>query len=122
MRPVLKPALSRTWRDTETLQFGTVHRHARVVEQADAPFCSFLGLLDGSRERPALVDAGERLGLGREQTADLLDSLEQAGLLDDAAAGGRHWPATRSRTATCSAPTSPRSLWCTPSPGPGRPS
>lgn len=57
MRPVLKPALSRTWRDAETLQFGTVHRHAGVVEQADAPFCSFLGLLDGSRERPALLDA-----------------------------------------------------------------
>ncbi|MFF1873067.1 ThiF family adenylyltransferase [Kitasatospora herbaricolor] len=87
MRPVLKPALSRTWRDAETLQFGTVHRHAGVVEQADAPFCSFLGLLDGSRERPALLDAGERLGLGRDRTGDLLDSLEKAGLLDDAVAG-----------------------------------
>ncbi|MFC9327194.1 ThiF family adenylyltransferase [Kitasatospora sp. NPDC057015] len=95
MRPVLKPALSRAWRDTETLQFGTVHRHARVVEEAGAPFCSFLGLLDGSRERPALLDAGERLGLGREPTGELLDSLEKAGLLDDAVAGAQalaHYP------------------------------
>ena len=83
MRPVLKPALSRTWRDSETLQFGTVHRDARVVEQAGPAFCSFLGLLDGSRELPELLDAGERLGLGREPTGELLDSLEKAGLLDD---------------------------------------
>ena len=83
MRPVLKPALSRTWRDSETLQFGTVHRDARVVEQAEPAFCSFLGLLDGSRERPELLDAGERLGLGRDPTGELLDSLEKAGLLDD---------------------------------------
>ena len=95
MRPLLKPALSRTWRDTETLQFGTVHRFARVVEQAGPAFCSFLGLLDGSRERPALLDAGEQLGLGLEQTGELLDSLEKSGLLDDARATGEalaHYP------------------------------
>lgn len=86
MRPLLKPALSRTWRDTETLQFGTVHRHARVVEQAGPAFCSFLGLLDGTRERPALLAAGEQLGLGLDRTGELLDSLEKAGLLDDAVA------------------------------------
>ncbi|MFI6443160.1 ThiF family adenylyltransferase [Kitasatospora sp. NPDC050543] len=86
LKPVLKPALARTWRDTETLQFGAVHRHARVVERADTAVCSFLSLLDGTRERPALLAAGERLGLGRDPTGDLLDDLEKGGLLDDAAA------------------------------------
>lgn len=87
MRPMVKPALSRLWRDGSTLQFGTVHRHARVVEEVGQPVAAFLELLDGSRERPALLEAGERLGLGREVTEELLGSLEQAGLLDDAEAG-----------------------------------
>ncbi|BFV57412.1 TOMM precursor leader peptide-binding protein [Kitasatospora sp. CMC57] len=87
MRPMVKPALSRLWRDNDTLQFGTVRQHARVVEQVSQPVAAFLELLDGSRERPALLEAGERLGLGREVTEQLLGSLEQGGLLDDAEAG-----------------------------------
>jgi len=86
MRPMLKPALSRAWRDRATLQFGTVRRHARVVDEVNQAVAAFLELLDGTRERAALLDAGERLGLGTELAEQLLGSLEQGGLLDDAEA------------------------------------
>ncbi|MFI9327365.1 ThiF family adenylyltransferase [Kitasatospora sp. NPDC052868] len=88
MRLALKPALSRSWRDSDTLQFGTLQRYAGVVERADKTLCDFLGLLDGTRERPELLAAGERVGLGRDPADALLDELEQAGLLDDADAAG----------------------------------
>ncbi|GAA0669739.1 TOMM precursor leader peptide-binding protein [Kitasatospora atroaurantiaca] len=86
MRPMLKPALSRAWRDRATLQFGTVRKHARVVDEVNQAVAAFLELLDGTRERAALLDAGERLGLGTELAEQLLGSLEQGGLLDDAEA------------------------------------
>ncbi|AUG79580.1 hypothetical protein CFP65_4861 [Kitasatospora sp. MMS16-BH015] len=86
MRPTLKPALSRVWRDQDTLQFGTLRRHARVVDEVSRPVAAFLDLLDGTRERPALLAAGERLGLGEGLAEELLGSLEQGGLLDDTAA------------------------------------
>ncbi|MFD0275547.1 ThiF family adenylyltransferase [Kitasatospora sp. NPDC127111] len=84
MRLLLKPALSRSWRDSETLQFGTVRRYAGVLEHVDRPLRDFLGLIDGTRDRPALLAAAERTGLGREPTEALLDTLERTGLLDDA--------------------------------------
>ncbi|GAA2131553.1 TOMM precursor leader peptide-binding protein [Kitasatospora kazusensis] len=86
MRPMLKPALSRLWRDRDTLQFGTVRHHARVVEDVGQPVASFLDLVDGTRERSALLEAGERLGLGGGLAEQLLGSLEEGGLLDDAEA------------------------------------
>ncbi|AUY49917.1 hypothetical protein C2142_14420 [Streptomyces sp. CB01881] len=88
VRLLLKPALSRGWRDSETLQFGTVQRYAGVLEHVDRPLRDFLGLIDGTRDRPALLAAGERAGLGREPTEELLDTLERTGLLDDADAAG----------------------------------
>ncbi|MER7768486.1 TOMM precursor leader peptide-binding protein [Kitasatospora sp. NPDC096140] len=89
MRLALKPALSRSWRDSETLQFGTVTRHAGVLGNADPTLCAFLGLLDGTRDRPELLAAGERIGLGREPADTLLTELEETGLLDDAEAADR---------------------------------
>ncbi|GAA2256685.1 MULTISPECIES: ThiF family adenylyltransferase [Kitasatospora] len=85
-RPMLKPALSRAWRDRDTLQFGTVHRHAHLVEQVDQPVAAFLDLIDGTREHGALLASGERLGLGSAVAEQLLASLAQNGLLDDAEA------------------------------------
>ncbi|MER7753566.1 TOMM precursor leader peptide-binding protein [Kitasatospora sp. NPDC097643] len=84
MRLLLKPALSRSWRDSETLQLGTITRYAGVLDQADKTLCDFLGLVDGTRDRPALLEAGERIGLGREPADALLTELEETGLLDDA--------------------------------------
>ncbi|SOB82195.1 bacteriocin biosynthesis cyclodehydratase domain-containing protein [Streptomyces sp. 1331.2] len=89
VRLVLKPALSRSWRDKETLQFGTVTRYAGVLDHADKALCDFLGLVDGTRDRPALLEAGERVGLGREPADTLLTELEEIGLLDDAEATDR---------------------------------
>ncbi|MFD8785200.1 TOMM precursor leader peptide-binding protein [Kitasatospora sp. NPDC059599] len=89
MRLALKPALSRSWRDSETLQFGTVTRHAGMLGNADPALCEFLGLLDGTRDRPELVEAGERIGLGREPADTLLTELAETGLLDDAEATDR---------------------------------
>ncbi|MFJ8625454.1 TOMM precursor leader peptide-binding protein [Kitasatospora sp. NPDC093550] len=89
MRLALKPALSRSWRDSETLQFGTVTRHAGVLGNADPTLCEFLGLLDGTRDRPELIEAGERIGLGREPADTLLTELAETGLLDDAEAAER---------------------------------
>ena len=84
MRPMLKPALSRLWRDERTLQFGTVRRHARIVEHVDRRIAAFLELVDGSRDTPALVAAGTELGLGPDVCTTLLDSLAHGELLDDA--------------------------------------
>ncbi|MFJ9773250.1 TOMM precursor leader peptide-binding protein [Kitasatospora sp. NPDC101157] len=89
MRLVLKPALSRSWRDSETLQFGTITRYAGVLGNADKTLCEFLELVDGTRDRPELLSAGERIGLGREPADTLLSELEETGLLDDAEATDR---------------------------------
>ncbi|WP_035845579.1 ThiF family adenylyltransferase [Kitasatospora azatica] len=86
MRPMLKPALSRAWRDQQTLQFGTAPERAQVVAQADERFCAFLTLLDGERGVPAVTAAAEQLGLASEYVTQALHSLEQTGLLEDASA------------------------------------
>ncbi|WP_327068849.1 ThiF family adenylyltransferase [Kitasatospora sp. NBC_01302] len=86
MRPMLKPALSKAWRDRQTLQFGTAPERAHVVDQADEQFCAFLGLLDGERDGPAVAAAAEGLGLSPSYVAQALRSLTETGLLDDALA------------------------------------
>ncbi|MDH6116477.1 ThiF family adenylyltransferase [Kitasatospora sp. GAS204B] len=86
MRPMLKSALSRTWRDKQTLQFGTEPERAHVVDQADERFCAFLDLLDGERDGPAVAAAAEGLGLAPGYVTQALRSLTETGLLDDAAA------------------------------------
>ena len=84
MRPCLKPALRRAWRDRHTLQFGVGRAHAAVVESADAADAAFLNLLDGTREQPAIAAAAAGLGIPGERVGLLLDQLERAGALDDA--------------------------------------
>ncbi|MEV8094961.1 ThiF family adenylyltransferase [Kitasatospora sp. NPDC085879] len=86
MRPMLKPGLARLRRDEMTLQFGTVRRHARLVEQADAVVAAFLDLVDGTRDTAELLAAGDRLGLDADFSRALLDSLAHGELLDDAGA------------------------------------
>ncbi|MEV6976689.1 ThiF family adenylyltransferase [Kitasatospora sp. NPDC093806] len=87
MRLALKPALSRSWRDSDTLQFGTISQHAGVLAHAaDKTVREFLDLVDGTRDRPTLLAEGERIGFGRDPADSLLDLLEEAGVLDDAEA------------------------------------
>jgi hypothetical protein len=89
MRPVLKSALSRTWRDQETLQFGTLPERARLVSRADERFCAFLTLLDGERDAAAVTAAAGELGLEPAAVEQTLRSLAETGLLDDTGADER---------------------------------
>ncbi|HWC35361.1 MAG TPA: hypothetical protein VG650_11090 [Mycobacteriales bacterium] len=87
MRPVLKPALRRLWRDPSTLQLGVDPRHAVVVSGVGPADCELLGLLDGSRDTDvALAEAGRR-GQPPQRGAALVDLLREAGVLDDAELG-----------------------------------
>ncbi|HVV75001.1 MAG TPA: hypothetical protein VHC43_03120 [Mycobacteriales bacterium] len=84
MRPVLKPALRRLWRDPSTLQLGVDPRHAVVVSGVGPADRELLSLLDGSRDTDvALAEAGRR-GQAPQRGAALVDLLSEAGVLDDA--------------------------------------
>lgn len=86
MRPMLKGALRRSWRDRESVQFGVDPERAVVLEPVDGPAAGFLGLLDGTRSAAALTREAGALGLGPERVRRLLGLLAQGGVLDDAAA------------------------------------
>lgn len=86
MRPVLTPAIRRLWRDPETLQLGQPPGRAVVLAGIDSVVRVVLGLLDGTRDRPAVVRAAATAGCPRLRTEALLGLLEGAGVLDDAAA------------------------------------
>jgi bacteriocin biosynthesis cyclodehydratase domain-containing protein len=82
VRPVLAPAARRLWRDGGTLQLGRPSSRAVVVEGLDGPRRRVLPLLDGSRSREQVVV--EARAAGCVDAADVLDLLEDAGLLLDA--------------------------------------
>lgn len=85
MRPQLKPALRRVWRDEHTVQFGLDPDRALVLGDVDRVSARFVASLDGSRDVPATIVVAERLGLARAHARRLLGLLAQAGVLDDAA-------------------------------------
>jgi hypothetical protein len=82
VRPVLVPAARRLWRDGGALQLGRPSSRAVVVEGLVGPRRSLLSLLDGSRSRDQVV--AEAAGAGCHDAAEVLDLLEDAGLLLDA--------------------------------------
>lgn len=87
MKPVLKPALRRLWRDPSTLQLGVDPRHAVVVSGVGPADRELLSLLDGSRDTDvALAEAGRR-GQPPKRGAALVGLLSEAGVLDDAELG-----------------------------------
>ncbi|MBC3842625.1 TOMM precursor leader peptide-binding protein [Streptacidiphilus sp. 4-A2] len=83
MRPCLKPALRRAWRDRNTLQFGVAPAHTSVLESATEADAAFLDLLDGTRELPALTAAAARLGVDAARVRRLLEQLQASDVLDD---------------------------------------
>lgn len=85
MRPVLRPALRRIWRDAHTLQIGTVAERALLL-QLDAAAVRFLDAFDGSRETGDLLDHADALGMAPADGERLLDALATHGALEDAAA------------------------------------
>lgn len=82
MRPVLIPAARRLWRDQESLQLGRPSARATVVQGLDAARRRVLPLLDGTRTREQVVLDAERAGCA--DAAEVLDVLEDGGLLVDA--------------------------------------
>jgi bacteriocin biosynthesis cyclodehydratase domain-containing protein len=83
VRPLLKPALRRLWRDPSTLQLGIDPRYAVVLAGVEVADSSLLDLIDGTRELAALRAEAERRGHEPDRVADLLTTLDHAGLLDD---------------------------------------
>lgn len=86
MRPVLKPALRRVWRDPTTLQIGVQHERAVVLgglgEQTARPLAAF----DGAHDAPALRLRARALGLDESIVDRLVSMLRDAEVLHDAAA------------------------------------
>lgn len=85
VRPLLTPAVQRLWRDAQTLQLGRSPGRAVVLTGIDPGARTVLGMLDGSRDRPALLRAADAAGCPPAHTAQVLSLLDGAGLLDDAA-------------------------------------
>lgn len=98
MRPMLKSALRRTWRDRESVQFGVDPAHAMVLEPVDGAAAGFLDLLDGTRSTDTLTRDARALGLGPDRVRRLLGLLAEGGVLDDAAAHAALSAAVRHRT------------------------
>jgi hypothetical protein len=85
VRPVLKPALRRLWRDESTLQLGVDPRSALVLTGVGATEARLLRVLDGAHERRGVLVAAAVLGVPQGEAERLLDLLDSAGVLDDGA-------------------------------------
>lgn len=84
MRPVLNPSARRLWRDPHTLQLGLSPGRASVVTGIDPPLRAALDLLDGTRDREAVLTAAAGAGCSSDRLDALLDLLAGTGLLEDA--------------------------------------
>jgi ThiF family len=82
MRPALKAGLLPVWRDRDTLQFGIDPRRA-VALRGLGPAAAVISLLDGSRDRGALIATAEAYGIPAEAVGRILGLLAEAGVLDD---------------------------------------
>lgn len=92
MRPQLKTALPRLWRDTDTVQLGLDPDRAVVLGGVDPRGLRLLALLDGTRDLPGLVADAEAEGIDGRQVTAALGMLTAAGVLDDAAVPGPPLP------------------------------
>jgi bacteriocin biosynthesis cyclodehydratase domain-containing protein len=92
VRPLLKPALPRLWRDTDTVQLGLDPDRAVVLGGVDPRGLRLLALLDGTRDVPGLVADAEAEGIAETQVTAALGMLADAGVLDDAAVPGPPLP------------------------------
>jgi hypothetical protein len=79
---VLSPAARRHWRGTTTLQLTLSPHQALLVEGLDEGRRAVLPLLDGGRTREQVLEQARRAGCSDPE--DVLDVLEEAGLLLDA--------------------------------------
>lgn len=84
MRPVIKPALRRIWRDGSTLQLGVDPGRATVLTGLTPALLGALDLLDGTRLSHEISRDAREVGSGPAAAAALVDLLHGAGALDDA--------------------------------------
>ena len=103
VRPQVKPALRRIWRDGATLQFGTDPETAVVITGLDEARMRLIERFDGTADRATLRRAAGGLGLDATVVDDLVRLLDSSGVLQDARAkgvgGGRLDPAEQDRLA-----------------------
>lgn len=83
MRPILHPALSRTWRDETTLQVGVTPPLALVVGGLSRPERAVLAAMDGETDLAGLRELAAELGLGRSAADRLTELLLKAGAVVD---------------------------------------
>jgi len=86
MRLALKPGLLPVWRDNDTLQIGIDPRRA-VAITGIGRVAALIGLLDGSRDRQAVISAARAHGIAADTADRLISLLAAAGVLDDFPAG-----------------------------------
>lgn len=84
MRPILKPALRRLWRDPTTLQLGLHPDRAVVLAGVDDNASRVLRLIDGTRDRARVVRDARGGGVDPSAVEQFIDLLERAGALEDA--------------------------------------
>ena len=82
MRPALKAGLLPLWRDRDTVQFGVDSRRA-VALGGLGQAAAVISLLDGSRDREALIATAEEYGVPAAAVNRVLATLAAAGVLDD---------------------------------------
>lgn len=83
MRPILHPALSRTWRDESTLQVGATPRLALVVGGLSRPERAVVEAMTGEADLAALRELAVEVGLGRSAADHLTELLLAAGAVID---------------------------------------
>lgn len=81
MRPLLNPALRRLWRDQETVQLGVDPARAFVLPGLSADVARVLDLLDGSRDRSAVLEEAVAAGAEPAGAIRALDLLAGGGAL-----------------------------------------
>ena len=84
LRPQLTHAARRIWRDRETLQLGRTPGRAVVLAGIDSVLRAVLVLLDGTRDRSAVLRSAAEVGCPPADAEAVLRLLEGADLLDDA--------------------------------------
>ena len=82
MRPALKAGLLPVWRDRDTLQIGIDSRRAVALEGI-GPAAAVISLLDGSRDREAVIATAQAYGIPAAAASRVLTLLAVAGVLDD---------------------------------------
>lgn len=82
MRPALKAGLLPVWRDRDTLQIGVDPRRAVALARI-GPAAAVISLLDGSRDRSAVIATAGQYGVPAEAAERVLELLAAAGVLDD---------------------------------------